>query len=610
MFLWAHTVAEDLREASKHGDDEADLWLRLEQCPTEMHQLLEHLLQRQDPFYTKGTKPCLRLIEFNITNNRNATLFDVFIASQPQEDFASIMSGQAWDAYTSTINADAANFETNVVARCAGLVELYPLYSCESLTQNIPYANLRHLDNMRAEFMHRSAQDYLLECSGTTSSLLPPALSNDEAASRFMGAELLKSLIRPRDGGYHHMPLTYASMVSQAGWTPRETALMDLWFEELSTYLPSLRTSQSEEESVSSRETWPPDLPRVKEPEVTSPDLSRKDDLIFGVTAVYKLAAYNNVKAGGLTSDRLMVILVMMYCNATRSKMDNELETYSPFLGQPLQPMLKICLNYESMASESEIPVPAISSTCYIWEHLEIARIAEYFRRQSLDIVTNGFSAPSLSTEAIDENQILRTRGLAMGYPGELKSLIVVPVPDDWCDEKVQEWDVGLVVFEFQLVLRASQLGLRNQYFEPQFLRWKMAGTTRLFDLTKQQSHALYAATEELNVGLVIEDWYIDNVVAAWNNLLPEAPPQETAQILDRHRLSGSSLVFEAGEVLIADGAEYWEWRQDLTRHRNELTDPVLVEYLKITTMSPLEEFAKALEQCAAERHARCICPD
>ena len=571
VFLWAHTVAKDLRKASEHGDGEADLRLRLDQCPTGMIQLFEHLLQRQDKHYVRNPKPCLRLIDFALTKKMDPTLFGVLIASQPQEDFPPIRPGQAWDAFVSTMDSDAANFDTNVVFRCAGLVEVCPPSGGFGfIPEHDPHANLVRLDHTKVRFIHRSVQDFLLETSGATSSLLPRALPNDEAASRFLGAELFRSLIKLSDGFYTQRLLKFASMISKGGWTPRETEQMDLWFAELYTRITRPKKPQS-------NGLWSSNsLPDVEEPEVASPHLSRKDNLIFGSLALYELEAYYNDKTRGLNTDRLMTILVMMSCNPLWNWKDSSLETYSPFTAQQLQPMLKMSLKYNSIAH-----APPILSTCCVWEHLEIARLGTHAR--SFGKGARKISVPRLSMEAIEDDQEFRTNGLMIGQNGEVSPLTLLPIPDDWCDEKVQQWDLNLVVFEFSLVLRASQLGPREQPPVPQFLRWKIAGTTRFLELSSEQSHALNAARRGPYVRDRAEYWYMENVVAAWNKLLPGVPPQETAQMLYYHvdRISKWSVIYRDGMVLLVEDDECWEWQLELEENRSKETDPVFVEYLK-----------------------------
>ena len=74
-------VTEDLRAASRNRDSDEDLLARLNECPIEMNDLFQCLLERQDKFYRKHPKPYLRLILTAARHDINVTMLELLLAS-------------------------------------------------------------------------------------------------------------------------------------------------------------------------------------------------------------------------------------------------------------------------------------------------------------------------------------------------------------------------------------------------------------------------------------------------------------------------------------------------------------------------------------------------
>ncbi|KAL6243715.1 hypothetical protein RBB50_009148 [Rhinocladiella similis] len=82
VFLWAYLVAEDLRRGSLQGDSDKDLEQRLSETPTEMNELFEFMLKRQDRFYLKYPKPYLLLLDAAVQISAYPSLFQLLLASK------------------------------------------------------------------------------------------------------------------------------------------------------------------------------------------------------------------------------------------------------------------------------------------------------------------------------------------------------------------------------------------------------------------------------------------------------------------------------------------------------------------------------------------------
>ncbi|KIW87007.1 uncharacterized protein Z519_12304 [Cladophialophora bantiana CBS 173.52] len=94
----------------------------------EMNELFMFLLERQDTFYAKHPKPYLRLVDVATRGHTKLTLFEMLVASQEQETLRCYFPDNLDTQFLVSLDAMAENFEANVIARCAGLVEFHPRF--------------------------------------------------------------------------------------------------------------------------------------------------------------------------------------------------------------------------------------------------------------------------------------------------------------------------------------------------------------------------------------------------------------------------------------------------------------------------------------------------
>ncbi|KIW27859.1 uncharacterized protein PV07_07560 [Cladophialophora immunda] len=187
VFLWASLVATDLWTGANEGDSEDDLRQRLRQCPAEMDDLFTLLLERQDRFYAKDPKPYLRLINTAISDGCDINLLDLLLASSDQEKLMSNFPSNLLPCCLAISNLATVDLKANVVARCACLVEYYDSTDVVGkFSESFSYESLVKSYRTGVRFIHRSAQDFLLENDRGAELVNACRISEREARQRLL----------------------------------------------------------------------------------------------------------------------------------------------------------------------------------------------------------------------------------------------------------------------------------------------------------------------------------------------------------------------------------------------------------------------------------------
>lgn len=582
VFLWAHMIAEDLRLAAGRGDDEVELKQRLHECPMEMNELFEHMLLRQDRFDTKHPKPYLRLVDFASTNlNKKLTLLDILIASQGHDELDSVICERRWEDYAPLLDKRAADFETNVLARCAGLIECSDRrdmhrHERTALPVDTPHAKLKHLDRSRVRFVHRSAQDFLRESSKEVSARVFGAFSNEDVVSRVLDAAIIRFCMNYDElkSGWVLPTLRSASSITRTGWESRTTRSLDILFSELCTQIGGDKSALDVPSTIAICLEGYGFL-------VTSPRLSPQDNLTYIMAAVHSLFPYIRSKIETLDINQSTTGLALSLCNTLRKDLEAS-EKFAQSFDKPLNTMLMLSLEYWIFPYHH--PISMIISTRHVWEHLAIACAAavcndpdaEYYLPERLSKLCHHM-------QAVEEDQQGDVEGLLIdSLERNNHTMSLVPMPDDWSDEQLQQWPTNNIVVHIRLSLRVARSTdpqHDDPYAIPQFLRLRIAGTVRFLNLSSTQSAELQQAWSTAPRVLSIVSWYRHNMAEVWNACLAWVPPQETIQLLGSH--DGQSFlgpqIFCDGRLQKADENE-WNWRRkELERNRLTQTDPVLM---------------------------------
>ncbi|KIW63158.1 hypothetical protein PV04_10026 [Phialophora macrospora] len=199
VFLWAALVAGDLKNAADQGDSEEELELRLEGCPAEMNDLFTFLLEKQDKFYAKHPKPYLAIIHASIKAKQNPTLLELLLASYGRGKLTEFFGSGLDPSCLTALDSLALNFEANVVARCGNLVEFGELASWLQPRLEFPpelsYESLKKAARMEIRFIHRSAQDFLVETEEGAALLQSCGVSDQDALKLLMLSSAVISTI-------------------------------------------------------------------------------------------------------------------------------------------------------------------------------------------------------------------------------------------------------------------------------------------------------------------------------------------------------------------------------------------------------------------------------
>ncbi|KIX97512.1 uncharacterized protein Z520_06964 [Fonsecaea multimorphosa CBS 102226] len=227
VFLWAYLVVEELRRAAIQGDDEDDLERRLEECPSGMNELFTFLIERQDTFYAKHPKSYLRLIEVTVRNKLGPlSLLEVFVASQEPEMLSCNFPDNLNAQFLARLDAMAENFEANAVVRCAGLVEVSEQDIDGYFPETFPYKALDRVHRLRAGFIHRSAQDFLVDSERGAALLQACGISELEALRRVMTARSVIFLVNDNSSSDASI-LRAARQIKGASWTGFDSEVID-----------------------------------------------------------------------------------------------------------------------------------------------------------------------------------------------------------------------------------------------------------------------------------------------------------------------------------------------------------------------------------------------
>ena len=180
VFLWVYIVVNELLAAASRGDNNEELRRRLDRCPSAMSGLFSHMVDRCDPYYSESPKPYLRLVFLDY----RPTLYELLLASYPLQDLKLMVLGDFSEETLMELNQKAARAETQIVARCAGLVQFVLAYSGdrdEFLDHRTDLMDLQKTLNLEVQFIHKTARDFLREAPEGRAFLETSSVSEHDA---------------------------------------------------------------------------------------------------------------------------------------------------------------------------------------------------------------------------------------------------------------------------------------------------------------------------------------------------------------------------------------------------------------------------------------------
>jgi hypothetical protein len=246
VFLWAHMVVRELEDGLANGDSRNDLEKRLDETPDEVNELFVHLLERQNRYYRNHPKFYLRLIDACAKTGSSTTFavgthvltaLDLLLASYEQQgELGPSLSVPPTRDCLDELDNMAIDMSTNVVARCAGLVEYSksPSYTYTAFPEEFPHKALSSASATEIRFIHRCAQDFLREEPKGIAFLKSCEVSEQDAWKRLLFASAItasinENIFRPVDRVFRTIPsaLEYSRRIEQSLWTSAETTILD-----------------------------------------------------------------------------------------------------------------------------------------------------------------------------------------------------------------------------------------------------------------------------------------------------------------------------------------------------------------------------------------------
>jgi hypothetical protein len=402
VFLWAHMVAEDLRAAADRGDDDTDMKMRLAECPTEMNDLFTLMLERMDRFYMKRPGPYLRLVDLATKAGNSISLLELLLASQDQEDLISRLPGKLGQDFYSQLNNECFSLETNIVARCGGLVEFVRDSDRSYLPEHFPHQNLRLADSSEAIFIHRSAQDFLADNKSAAVLLESCNMSRCEAATRLFAASVVVCLME--NIGFQDLkPLSIATLFEAEDWLPAQITLLDVFFTNLQSYQVS-------------------DIGLLQR--MSSPKLSPLENTIFYQLAMFPLAVYFHTRLQRLSIDQVQDAIAISISERPLKMFRGYCDDFTDVLRQYVKPNKELSLLYKFES------YPGFLCTCLLGHHILISCV-EWDHENSIW----GSSRLACIPEGIPELRcfvdISHARCWMIGHESFGSEFTWIPVPDD-----------------------------------------------------------------------------------------------------------------------------------------------------------------------------------
>lgn len=593
VFLWAALVAEDLRTAAENGDDDRDLKQRLAQCPGEISDLFRVMLQRQDGFYRTHSKPYLRLIDVaaNVDVRRDTTrphkfwgwptvtLFDLLVASEEQAGLMSKFRGNLHCELWPSLNAVAANLEANIVARCAGLVEVFFAIPFEDSDLELPeytsFKDLHKATRLGVRFIHRSAQDFVRESEEANLVLESCNISDADAAGRLTIASALCFLFETQNKKVQlasfSRALQYSHLVAEAkSWTNSMTIVMDsLFIDAASREFCWIRT----------RPFFSPQY---------SAELSLLQNVTFIFATVCNLNDYIQVKLQSTESKKLAAVAALILCVHLRNL---EVEACEELLSL-LKPYLiwsrGINLNYTvRVDSTTAVDVPSNASLC---SHayttlLNTALDSKLCRKWGGEIGAFGaLLGPVDERKLFDAWMVLE--------PASMGHRVLFPEPHD-----ISAASSMLSEFEFFKIPITPKSYPKLEEIEVSPIQWSPRGLAQFLDLQRLNNILiLFIRGFRLARGRIGDDDAFPRCLAAvLNTYLDKLMPEELAKRVWCHRFPYDYpyvqfLVVEDDEISQIAGLGRLTWEEEVCRLAEEdprEIDPIMREIIKLLESDP-----------------------
>ncbi|KIW20683.1 hypothetical protein PV08_01260 [Exophiala spinifera] len=557
VFLWAYLVAEDLRRGSLQGDSDKDLEQRLSESPTEMNELFEFILKRQDRFYLKYPKPYLLLLDAAVHIGAYPSLLQLLLAARDLDVISAQVANGPDSEFLADLNESARNLEINIVASCAGLVET----ERDRDPMEAPYICLVEASCVGLRFIHRCVQDFLLESESGAHFLRSCGVPKKDALKRLMTASAL-CFVMSKASVFSHDALDYAEHTTPESWTSVQTYVLDTLFSAMYSCIPEGR--EMPDDSVN----------------IECPQLSGLENLAFGHSATRKLVPYLGEKLAGLDPEGATFATGLIVALILR---------HSDQLHEPLAKILQQYISWTrpiSLSFYAAFRLIVIAVSRPLWQH--------YYLCSSIKFLHHLDTAKSSPT-FLD----LKLRSMVLGssdgsFPIVMAFLIAAPYWEFIPDPEDVRSDGALIcheVFKTQLLVPEYEKLDSQTVNRPtvNFEQYSPGGLARFLRIEPEMKKSLRREFDKGHFLETNEPEYLEYTMNILNDNLSVLSPTEIADIV----CCGRTKLFSSGRFSCAswDEVEMWLSRLgsgDFGEDFRSDEDPVLLEILKRLSEEPL----------------------
>ena len=211
VFLWVYIVTNDLKQAAKRHSLEV-LRDRLKECPPDMSDLFKHMINKMDSYYVRHPKPYLHLISHDAERNGRFSLIEFMFASLGSETLNGFVRTAFDEKQIISALASKDAFELELIARCAGLVEVN--WNSEDMKElpdrgrSLSYTSWRDCASHEVSFIHRTVLDFLHNTAEGRTLLHRDAFPVVEVDKLYLLVQMCMSLYLAENVGLNDMPKT------------------------------------------------------------------------------------------------------------------------------------------------------------------------------------------------------------------------------------------------------------------------------------------------------------------------------------------------------------------------------------------------------------------
>jgi hypothetical protein len=573
VFLWAAMVTGDLKNAADQGDSEEELELRLKGCPAEMNDLFTFLLEKQDEFYAKYPKPYLAIIHASRKASYTITALELLIASSGHEQLKEMFRSGLNNSHLTALDSLASNFEVNVVARCGNLVEFslwdYWDYPRPEFPTEFFYGSLDKTKSMNVRFIHRSAQDFLVESERGVALLQSCGISDQNALKVLMLASTIISTIDASDQSAIRA-IRYGSRIQRDFWTSYETDVAESALGNLQAQIPWRVPWKSAEAEDGQQDTY--GVPNFIS--VLCPQISVHESGLFSYADYYGMDAYLESKLihlgsniSGALASFCIVQWILRGGNATRR---------APLIGllkKHLSWTQNVTLYYRLWWSYRDVFAFSPPITLPLWQHMYIVLAKSYLDHEPYLLLPDYWHNPFGHIPYPDlENHYLENHYIEGLIFGNKANIWMCPAPIGSMEPVEQNFtpyaDVSSYgIFKVRVKLDGFAAPGRTSFDFCQYSPW---GVARFFEIDPSVNQFLQDLLDKRGMQGVYADC-AESLVRTLNQHLDRLAPAEIGRILSaKYPTTGTFdyVIYSEGQFRFVGkaGRKAWEEQVRMTR--------------------------------------------